>query len=69
MIDAVEEIETGRKHYRLMEQIEAPEIEKSKRKKRSFLQTALLLKISGPPDWSVRLARLEDYLYEERNTA
>jgi len=46
--------------------IEAPEIEKSKPKKRSFLQTALSLKISGPPDWS---ARLEDYLYKERNTA
>ena len=46
--------------------VEALEIEKSKPKKRSFLQTALSFKISGPPDWS---ARLEDYLYEGRNTA
>ena len=45
--------------------IEETEIGKSKPKKRSFLQTALSLKISGPPDWSTRL---EDYLYEERNT-
>jgi len=45
--------------------IEKAEIEKPKTKKSSFLQTARALKLSGPSDWS---ARLEDYLYEERNT-
>ncbi|MDZ7289157.1 MAG: antitoxin family protein [candidate division KSB1 bacterium] len=33
-------------------------------KKRSFLKTALSLKLQGPPDWS---ARFEDYLYEREN--
>ena len=30
----------------------------------SFLQTALALKLDGPPDWS---ARLEDYLYDRED--
>ncbi|MFQ5772078.1 MAG: hypothetical protein ACE5HX_16195 [bacterium] len=33
-----------------------------KKKKRSFLRTALSLNLQGPPDWS---ARFEDYLYEK----
>lgn len=43
-------------HVRLtIETLESPDI-----KTRSFLQTALSLKIEGPPDWS---ENFEDYLY------
>ena len=44
--------------------IEKEEIEKLRPKKNSFLQTARAVKLSGPSDWS---ARLEDFLYGERN--
>jgi hypothetical protein len=37
---------------------------KTKRKKRSFLQTAKSLNLQGPSDWS---ARFEDYLYKTEN--
>ncbi len=36
--------------------------QEEKLKKKSFLQTAISLKLEGPSDWS---AHLEDYLYRE----
>ncbi len=48
-------------HVRLtIETIDSPKSESC-----SFLQTARSLSLEGPPDWS---ARLEDYLYERKNT-